>query len=94
MVQLLFLTNDVQQGEESRLMFRTINHDGDKFIFSIKRKSIFAVLGLRSARVKSSQMNQAYQSVRKVNNCCEHLKRKVTDLVTKMYVGPARCGLN
>ena len=27
MVQLLFLTNDVQQGEESRLMFRTFNHE-------------------------------------------------------------------
>ena len=39
-------------------------------------------------------MNQAYQSVRKVDNCCEHFKREVTDLVTKMYVGSARCGLN
>ena len=49
MVQLLLLTNDVQQGEESGSMFRTINHDRDKFIFSIEEKSISAVLGLRSS---------------------------------------------
>ena len=62
MVQLLFLTNDVQQGEESGLMFRTINHDRDKFIFSIQEKSIFAVLG--PARVKSSQITVSFNLVK------------------------------